>query len=162
MLKNKGQIINVISWTALIFWLVLIFYLSAQPVHQSNGLSKKVTEVIIEKVEIIAPYSNFNISRMNHLVRKNAHFFAYLILGILVMNVLRRSGMKINKGVILSLSFCILYAMSDEFHQLFVPGRGAQVKDVLLDSAGAVVGIGIYLVVKFIVNKAQIRNKSHA
>ena len=160
MLKNKGQIINVISLTALIFWLVLIFYLSAQPVHQSNGLSKKVTEVIIEKVEIFALKTNFNINRMNHLVRKNAHFFAYLILGILVMNVFRRSGMKINKGVILSLAFCILYAMSDEFHQLFVPGRGAQVKDVLLDSAGAVVGIGVYLVVKFIVNKVQIRNKS--
>jgi VanZ family protein len=40
--------------------------------------------------------------------------------------------------------FCVLYAVSDEVHQLFVPGRGAQVTDVLIDNAGAFVGIGIY------------------
>jgi len=37
--------------------------------------------------------------------------------------------------------------MSDEFHQLFVPGRARQLKDVLIDSTGATVGIGIYLLV---------------
>ncbi len=158
MIKNKRQIINIISWTALIFWLVLIFYLSAQPVSKSNGLSKKVTEVIIEKVEMVAPNANFNINRMNYLVRKNAHFFAYLILGILVMNVLRTSRVSNTKGFILSLMFCILYAISDEFHQLFVPGRSGQMRDVLIDSTGAAIGIGMYVVVKFIVNKVQIRN----
>ena len=158
MIKNKRQIINIISWTALIFWIVLIFYLSAQPVSKSNGLSKKVTEVIIEKVDMVAPNANFNINRMNYLVRKNAHFFAYLILGILVMNVLRGRGVSNTKGFILSLMFCILYAISDEFHQLFVPGRSGQIKDVLIDSTGAAIGIGMYVVVKFIVNKVQIRN----
>jgi len=37
--------------------------------------------------------------------------------------------------------------MSDEFHQFFVPGRAGQLKDVLIDSTGATVGIGIYLLV---------------
>lgn len=142
MLKNRKQVINLMSWTALILWLVLIFYLSAQLVNKSNGLSKAVTEAILE---IVAPSSNFNINRINHLVRKNAHFFAYLILGILVINVFKRSGIKIFKGIMLSLVFCILYAISDELHQLFVPGRGAQVKDVVIDSSGAVVGIGVYV-----------------
>lgn len=36
---------------------------------------------------------------------------------------------------------CILYAISDEVHQLFVPGRGGQVRDVIIDSAGAIAGI---------------------
>ena len=35
----------------------------------------------------------------------------------------------------------MLYAISDEVHQLFVPGRGGQVKDIVIDSAGAIVGI---------------------
>jgi VanZ family protein len=43
--------------------------------------------------------------------------------------------------------FCILYAISDEVHQLFVLGRGAQVVDVLIDSLGAFVGIGMYRVI---------------
>jgi len=42
--------------------------------------------------------------------------------------------------------FCVLYAISDETHQIFVPGRSAQISDVLIDSVGAIVGILMYLV----------------
>ena len=41
----------------------------------------------------------------------------------------------------LALFLCITYAISDEAHQLFVPGRGARLKDVLIDSFGAAIGI---------------------
>lgn len=146
---NKNRTIKILSWTAVILWLVLIFYLSNQPVHQSNGLSKKVTEIVVETVEKVVPNAELNMNRMNHLLRKNAHFFAYLVLGVLVMNALNRSGVRGAKKILLALIFCVLYAISDEFHQLFVPGRGAQVKDVLIDSAGAVVGIGLYWLINF-------------
>lgn len=46
--------------------------------------------------------------------------------------------------MLLALATCIVYAVSDEIHQLFVPGRGAQVKDVMIDSTGAFAGIIIY------------------
>lgn len=45
----------------------------------------------------------------------------------------------------LSWVFCILYAASDEFHQLFVPGRAGLVTDVCIDSAGALLGILLFL-----------------
>lgn len=38
----------------------------------------------------------------------------------------------------------MIYTISDEIHQLFVLGRGGQIKDVIIDSSGAVVGIGGY------------------
>ncbi len=41
--------------------------------------------------------------------------------------------------------FVILYAVSDEVHQLFVPGRGGQLTDVIIDTAGAGAGLGIYM-----------------
>jgi len=63
------------------------------------------------------------------------------------MNALRRSGVNGWKFILFSLGICVLYAVSDEVHQLFVPGRGRQVRDVLIDSAGAIVGIGLYRVV---------------
>jgi VanZ family protein len=125
--------------------MLLIFISSAQPAAQSNNLSKGVTEIVIETVERVAPKANLDMSRFNHLVRKNAHFFAYLVLGILVLNAMRRSGVSSIKGIAIAFLICVLYAVSDEVHQLFVPGRGGQVKDVLLDSAGAIVGIGMYL-----------------
>jgi VanZ family protein len=148
LINNKT--ITILSWTAVFLWLVLIFSLSAQPAEQSDELSKKVTEVIIETVDRVVPLDTDEkptidlVERFNHIVRKYAHFSAYLVLGLLIMNALRRSGVRGFKAFIFSLLFCILYAVSDEIHQLFVPGRGAQVTDVLIDGAGSFVGIGMY------------------
>jgi VanZ family protein len=137
---NKRKII---SWLAVVLWLVLIFILSAQPVHKSNGLSKGIAERIVKIIEKISPDRDINIGRFNHYLRKTAHFLSYMILGILVMNVLKVLGVKGGKRIVIALVLCVLYAISDEFHQLFVPGRGAQVKDVVIDTVGAIVGIGI-------------------
>lgn len=149
--KNKAYIL--ISWTIVILWLVLIFYLSSQVVEKSNGLSKGITEVIVKTLEKIIPNANIDINRFNHLLRKNAHFFAYFILGVLVMNIVNRKGINGFKAFAIALGICILYAISDEVHQLFVPGRGAQVKDVLIDSAGAATGIGICKIISKIRRK---------
>ena len=82
-----------------------------------------------------------NVEKFHYLVRKNAHFFVYLVLGLLVVNGLRSSGMKGYKKIGLAMVICVVYAMSDEFHQLFIPGRAGQIKDILIDSSGSLVGI---------------------
>lgn len=138
-----------ISCTAVLLWMALIFYFSHQPANESNELSIGVTEVIVSAVEKVAPHSDFIVGNVNHFVRKNAHFFIFLVLGVLVMRSLRLSGIDRYKAGGLALFICILYAISDELHQLFVSGRGAQVRDVLIDSAGAFVGILVYVVVLF-------------
>ncbi|QSX05289.1 VanZ family protein [Sedimentibacter sp. zth1] len=148
---NKKQVKIIISWTTVLIWMVVIFNLSSQPAHQSNKLSTGVTQVIIKTVKKVAPNTNFDIKKFNHYVRKNAHFFAYLVLGVLVMNALRRSDVFRYK--FFALLICIFYAISDELQQIFVPGRGPQVKDVFIDSAGAVVGILAYLVIMKIKKK---------
>lgn len=134
---------KIISWLAVVLWLILIFILSSQPVHKSNGLSKGIAEKIIKNIEKISPDKDISLGRFNHYLRKTAHFVAYMVLGILVMNVLKAMGVGGKKRIALALLICIVYAITDEFHQLFVPGRGAQVKDVIIDSIGALVGVGI-------------------
>lgn len=136
------------SWIAVILWMTMIFYLSSQVAEQSNQLSTGLTGIIIKIVEKMIPNANFDIAIFNHIIRKNAHFFVYLVLGILVINALGESGLHGYKCIILALLICVLYAISDEVHQLFVPGRGGQVRDVIIDSAGASVGIGLYLIIK--------------
>ena len=130
-----------IPWLLVILWMALIFYLSHQPATKSNRLSKGATEMIVETVEKVVPKVDVNKRSFNHILRKNAHFLAYLVLGILVANGLRSSGVVGYRSIGLALLICVLYAVSDEVHQLFVPGRGGQVKDVIIDSTGAVVGI---------------------
>jgi len=65
-----------------------------------------------------------------------------MILGMLVFRALAKNGFK-GRGALISFLICAVYATSDEFHQLFVPGRGCQLKDVVIDSTGYIVGISI-------------------
>lgn len=145
---NKKHLI----WLPVILFMVLIFYLSHQPATTSSELSTGITEVIIQAIEKIIPDMDFDMENLNHTVRKNAHFFAYLFLGVLVINACRKSGIK---GFLYAFIISVLYAMSDEFHQLFVPGRAGQVKDIIIDSAGAATGILGYLVVSL--NKSRVK-----
>ncbi|MEH6908360.1 VanZ family protein [Neobacillus drentensis] len=155
------KIQSLIPWILVFLWMFLIFNMSAQPATQSNSLSTGVTEKLIELLNKLTPGADLNMEQVNHIVRKNAHFFAYLILAILVRNALRKGEIPKGKNLLLAIGICVLYAASDEFHQIFVPGRGPQVKDVFIDSAGAVVGIGIYQLVNKMVkqksfNKAKL------
>ncbi len=134
---------KILYWAAVILWMALIFFLSSQVAEQSNQLSTGITEAIVNTIEKIIPDSEYAVEGLNHIVRKNAHFIAYLVLGALTVNALRSSGVHGYKGIIAALIICVIYAASDEIHQLFVPGRGGQVTDVLIDSAGALIGSGI-------------------
>ena len=83
---------RVLSWTAVIVCMGLIFSLSHQTVTQSSELSVGITEIIVKKVEKVFPNVEFNLASFHHIVRKNAHFFIYLVLGFLVTYALRRIG----------------------------------------------------------------------
>jgi VanZ family protein len=77
--------------------------------------------------------------------RKWAHVTEYAILAMLLWRALRKPGDSVNgwswpaAGRIAFLA--MLFAATDEFHQLFVPTRGASVVDVLIDTSGAVLGL---------------------
>lgn len=146
-LNRRKSSTHIFIWVAVFFWMMLIFNLSSQAAEQSDALSSKVIEIVIKTAEKFIPGGTIriNMAGLNHLVRKKSHFFIYLILGFLFMGAIRRSGVYGIKGVIITLLFCSLYAVLDEAHQFFVPGRGAQVKDIFIDVTGAVVGILGYL-----------------
>lgn len=142
-----------LPWVLVFLWMFLIFNLSAQPANQSNSLSLGVTEKVIETINQVKPGADLNMEAVNHVVRKNAHFFAYLILAVLSLNALRNGHKLGGKKWLAALGICVLFAASDEFHQRFVPGRGPQVKDVFIDSSGALLGIGIYLIVSKVLKR---------
>lgn len=79
--------------------------------------------------------------KVDHPVRKTAHAMEYAVLGLLTAGAYIRRGTSIRKGILVPWGIATLYAASDEFHQLFVPGRSGQVSDVVLDSAGVLAGV---------------------
>jgi VanZ family protein len=124
----------------------------------SNQLSTGITEKVIIVIKKVVPQSQLEAADLNHFIRKNAHFFAYLLLGIFISNSLFLTWLKVQgqpdchlaawspgRVWLASWVFCLFYAVTDELHQHFVPGRGCQLRDVLLDSAGAAVGVLLYL-----------------
>ena len=166
-------IILVISYLATLLWMGFIYQMSAQAGPVSNDLSAGITEIIVETIEIVAPQADISVQDLHHFVRKYAHFISYLVLGLLTVNSLTLSWLYARKrGTVqwyarwpnwliwlVALGFCILYAISDEIHQLFVPGRGCQVTDMLIDGGGSAIGIGIYALVTIIVNRKNKRRR---
>jgi VanZ family protein len=137
-----------IPWIAVILWMAIIFILSSQPAVESSKLSTGLTNNGIKVIEQVKPDAKFNFIVFERIIRKNAHFFVYLVLSILIMNALKKSGVRGYRCVIGTLLICILYAASDELHQVFVAGRRAQVSDVIIDSAGSTLGILLVTVTK--------------
>lgn len=71
------------------------------------------------------------------IIRKGAHFFEYFIFSLLILRGIRtgRKEMRLS-WALAAIAIVAAYAALDEFHQSFVPGRGASVWDVLLDASG--------------------------
>lgn len=131
--------------------LSLIFFFSAENGEESGNRSAGVTDLILE---IICPdfdslpqaEQQLMETRVHHAVRKTAHFLEYALLGFLVgcftVFLSQRLIPRIRSWQtwVIPATFCLLYAISDEIHQIF-SGRGPRVTDVLIDFSGAVFGV---------------------
>lgn len=117
-------------WVATVMWSLSIFLFTASPVSTSQN-----TAVALRRV---APPSRIQV--INLYVRKSSHLFAFGLLGALSFQALRawpgRRGAAPAAWVLTT-----VYAMSDEVHQAFVPGRAAAAADVGIDALAAAVVI---------------------
>jgi VanZ family protein len=134
----------ILAWTAVVLWFGLIFAFSAQPANESARVSKGLTAIILRFIENLFNLSDTNAEWMDYLVRKSAHTFLFFVLAILVANAVLKTGVKGIRVFIIAFIITSLYACTDEIHQLFVPGRGCMFSDVVIDSAGAIIGLGFF------------------
>jgi len=141
-MKTKRSFFKIlISWAVVLIWMGLIFSFSTQDGSHSSRLSEKFTAFILNIITRVAPSSSININLLHLIVRKTAHFSIYLFLGFFVTNAVNPSG---NRTLWTPILFCLLYALSDECHQYFVPERVFSLIDIVIDSIGSLTGILIY------------------
>ena len=156
----KIKIKRVIFAILIIVNCIAIFNLSAQ----NSETSSKTSGVFVDKVVDTIANVNNSIEKdsmrdtVTFLVRKAAHFSIYTILGIFLMNEANTFIITRRKKIILCIIFGFLYALSDEFHQSFVGGRSAEIRDVCIDTCGVI--FGIILVILFCRIVACIRKTS--
>jgi VanZ family protein len=128
----------ILKYLALITWLIVIFLFSNQAATGSSALSGTVVDTIKPWLQSIPE------SILTFLTRKSAHIGLYFVLGVLTYNVAIEYRLRAKQQVMYSWIFVIAYAMTDEFHQMFVPGRSGEVRDVLIDAVAGLLGIGLY------------------
>ncbi len=129
--RNKRRLFRCFSaWFAVLVWMAIIFALSAQHSNESAEFSGQFLAMLNKF---------FSAGLTDFLIRKAAHTAEYFILAILVFNAVFLTRQK--QGPFLTFFIALLVAVSDEIHQHFVPGRACQIRDILIDSAGAILGI---------------------
>jgi VanZ family protein len=137
----------VLSWAAVILWMLMIFVFSAQPAAESEKVSHGATSIILKFIENLAIISGVSvdlIEKTDHLVRKLAHAFVFFVLAMLVVNAFLKTGVKGFRVFIFAFIVTSLYACTDEIHQMFVPGRACRLSDVGIDSMGAMFGLCLF------------------
>lgn len=148
-MKISRKLLFALSVVMLVFIMVTVFRLSAQPREQSNNLSRGVTAFLVDWLPWTAQHSPEqklrDITELNNHIRKLAHFTIYAAMGFFAASSLTFSRRVKNGRIIavLTVALCCLYAVSDELHQGFVEGRGPLVKDVFIDTAGAAAGAAV-------------------
>lgn len=144
---KKKKISTGAVWILLtLIWMCAIWYFSAKPADQSTEMSHETGKVIASII-----HRDFNrwepekqagyVMNIDHMVRKGAHFAEYTLLGILMSASFWFNGRRGSRFWLLAWGIGACYAVSDELHQYFVPGRSCQISDMILDSAGVLFGV---------------------
>jgi VanZ family protein len=146
-MKYLKHILKPLSFIPALIVMYMIFSFSAQDSAASANLSYKVTydavKIVDKTLDLELTESQITkcINKIHAFVRKCGHFSEYCLLAITLAIPLYVYGVR---GIWLFITIgaiCVVYASTDEFHQRFVSGRGPSVKDVLIDSSGAMLGI---------------------
>jgi VanZ family protein len=121
---------------SVLIWAVVIFILS------TDSFSSVHTTVIVASplLNFFPALSIADVETIELLIRKLAHWSEYFILSMLLARTLkaRSSDFVTKQQMMWAVVLVAIYAVSDEFHQSFVPSRTASAVDVLIDTSGAV------------------------
>ena len=156
-MMSKVNIIRAIIILLLIGTFIIIFGFSNQDGGKSGSISEKVTKWIVDINPITKNLpeeeKQIEVENMHTFIRKLAHFSIYTVVGILLMSLCMTYRLKMKNKFIISLLSGFIYASTDEIHQLFIKGRSGQISDVLLDTAGVIMGIFIVFLISRIIIK---------
>ncbi len=144
-------VIRIVSIIFLLLTFIQIFQFSDQDGHSSSSLSKTVVRKIIDKF----PYTK-NISKVEKekivehaqpIIRKLAHFTMYTLVGMFIMSFISTYKIHLKYKFLISILVGLIYSITDEIHQSFVPGRSPSPIDIMIDTSGVIFGIMIILII---------------
>lgn len=142
--KQNNKAVIIISWALVLICMGIIFWLSSRTADESAAQSGVIVEWII------AHFGENSVT--DFIVRKLAHFTEYVGLCFLASNAIYQTCKRFIP--LYSCALTSFYAISDEFHQIFVDGRSCEIRDWAIDTAGALVGALVFYIIYIIIKKA--------
>ena len=137
MPKKSGWVIKALLWIAALGWAAMLFFFSGQNADESGRLSMWVTQQVLR----FFPSIPLEFETLHFLVRKTAHFCIFglegFLLGLAMMTTLPEKWL----GGLLAAISCAVVAVLNEYHQSFSEGRSCELRDMLIDSMGALLGV---------------------
>jgi len=152
--KTKKTITSILIFS----WMILVFYFSHQASGKSSELSEGVTRAILNFFKLLNDKTLKDQLLIQLFIRKLAHYLIYTLGGIIIFLHVNLYKVKLKEKVFISWIAGTVYAITDEIHQLFIPGRSGEIRDVSIDSLGTISGIIICLIVLKILQKKDINN----
>lgn len=140
---------KIITLSLVIIWMIVIFLMSNQPADESSHISGSVSYRVVNTANMVL---HWNLSEkelvvraeaIQYPVRKCAHMTEYAILAVLLFAHFSSYIAFRNKrrSWYLAWFITVIYASTDEFHQLFIKGRSGSPIDVCIDAVGACIGL---------------------
>lgn len=123
----------------LLVWMALIFFFSTGEL--SAGNTSRIVRPLI--LWLFPGTSEETLNLVHFFVRKGAHFTEYAVLALLAARVFLSSSQTPLRRhwFTCSLALVVLYALSDEFHQTFVPSRTGSIYDSMIDITGGLTAL---------------------
>lgn len=149
----KLKLFRLASVAVLLGWMLLIFSLSNETAaissQTSGGFSKLLLSLFYPPFNSLSPaQQQAFIAEISNLVRKSAHFTIYGLLGIFsLLSVISYRRIPYILRAAIALCICTVYAASDEWHQTLIAGRSGELRDVIIDSMGALLFITISILI---------------
>lgn len=158
--NNKIKFKKMVSWILVILWMITVFCFSSQVGDESKATSGNTIRRIV-----LFFNSNISVYKLEEIVeffqpftRKLAHFTIYTIGGFILYNLNNKYDNSQKRKIAFSFLLGLLYAITDEIHQYFVPGRSCRIFDVFVDSCGVITGILLYISMLKIIDR-MLKNK---
>lgn len=167
--KMKIVLLRNLAGVLAIVWMCIIFAFSAQTKEESGAVSNTFTYQLVSSTRT---FFNLDLSdtqvkeiadAIEGFVRKAAHMTEFGILSVLLFIWIGQWEMALYRRGLTAAGAAAVYAATDEIHQLFVPGRSGRFSDVCIDSAGAFLGVLVFVViVKLVTTIRSLKEKREA
>lgn len=165
---KRRQIESAVLIGLLVLVYVMIFSFSADDGDASSVVSLAVTKWILHiyykitsssTAVVVIPDANY-MDEAEAVIRKMAHFSEYMLLGVLAVCLYLLWVEAARTCALFTIAQLIVSASLDEFHQYFVPGRYASVKDVAIDTAGGAFGMLLVLLIHLLRQRRRLQKPS--